>query len=148
MAINWTQVNVPTILAVGAAAVGIFNYIGDFDKRLAESENYRVMRSQQTDSNFVAVNKLIAESRAENQATRIAVNDLPFRVGNLEKGQEEQGKRIDRLSELIITNLEGVRKDIGALGTKIEVLSSKMDDNFPRDRAELNLNMTPVPRRN
>ena len=36
MAINWTSVNVPTILAVAGAAWGIFSYIQGFDSRLAK----------------------------------------------------------------------------------------------------------------
>jgi len=149
MAINWTQVNVPTILAVAGAAIGLFNYIGDFDKRLSEQEQYRTIRSSQTDSNFAMVNKSIEGLRYDQNLVRESVENIPYRVGVVEQGLIEQGKRTDRLSELILNNMDVFRKDINQLGTKIEVLASKIDDNFPSKRTQLMLSTPPdIPARN
>lgn len=137
MAINWTQVNVPTLLAVAATAAGVFNYVGDINTRLSDSETYRTMRSQQTDGKFTDLNNAVAGVRSDNAAIRMALQDVPYRVGNLEKGLEEQGKRTDRLSELILSNMDGFRKEIGGLGTKIEVLSSRIENNFPARKTNL-----------
>lgn len=125
MSINWTTVNVPTILAVAGAAWGIFSYVEDFDTRIGKMEDYRITRSAQTDREFENI-------KTSLKGFQISLNDLPFRVGSLEKGLEEAGRRTDRLSEIVLQNMEGIRKEINSLGTKVEVLSSKMDDAFPR----------------
>lgn len=130
MVINWTTVNVPTILAVAGAAWGLFTYINGFDTRIQKMEDYRVTRSAHTDKEFEAV-------KTSLKAVQTTLGDLPFRVGILERGLEEAGRRTDRLSEIVLQNMEGIRKDLSNLGTEVKVLSSKFDDQFPRRKTEL-----------
>lgn len=130
MTINWTTVNVPTILAVVGAAWGLFTYINGFDTRIQRMEEYRVTRSAQTDKEFDRVKNSIAQVQA-------VLDGVPFRVGVLEKGLEEAGRRTDRLSEIVLQNMEGIRKDLNHLGTEVKVLSSKFDDQFPRQKTRL-----------
>jgi len=137
MTINWTTVNVPTILAVAGAAWGIFSYVGDLDSRIGKMEDYRVTRSASTDREFEAI-------KTSLRGFQNTLGDLPFRVGALEKGLEEAGRRTDRLSEIVLQNMDGIRKDINALGTKVEVLSSKMDDAFPTRKTQLERTNIPL----
>lgn len=137
MAVNWTQVNVPTVLAVAAAAWGILSYVTDMKSELRRMEEFRVQRSQQTDTNFANVNKSIAELSGRFDAYRDSSKDLPFRVTSLERGLDETNKRVDRLSELLLNGIDALRKDINLVGTKVEVLSSKVDSAFPQRKASL-----------
>lgn len=130
MAINWTTVNVPTILAVAGAAWGIFSYVGGLDTRIQKMEDYRITRSAQTDKEFEGI-------KASLKGVQTTLGDLPFRVGILERGLEEAGRRTDRLSEIVLQNMEGIRKDLNNLGTEVKVLSSKFDDQFPRQKTKL-----------
>jgi len=126
MALNWTQFNVPTIIAVLGVGWGVANYISKIDSRLATVEEYRITRSAITDKKF------------EELAFRVSgFQDIPYRVGIIEKGLDEAGKRQDRLSELVLNNMENIRKDVSAVGTKVEVISSKLDDILPQRKAEL-----------
>lgn len=125
MAINWTNVNVPTILAVGGAVWAIFTYIGDIKNGQDRMEEYRVTRSAQTDKEFAMVKATIAEIQG-------STSNIPYRVGVIERGLEEAGKRTDRLSEIVLQNMDGLKRDMTAIGVKLEVLSSKFDDQFPR----------------
>ena len=129
MAINWTQVNVPTIVTVLGVAYGIVTYFNDLDGRL-----------KNTDDNVVGMKSDIA-------TTKQTMQDIPYRVGNLEKGLDEAGKRTDRLTDVVLSGMDNVRKDINTLGTKIEVLSSKMEDAFPKRRTDLGP-LYSVPQRN
>lgn len=121
MAINWTQVNVPTIVTVLGVAYGIVTYFNDLDGRLENTE------------------KNVVEMKSDIASTKTSFQDIPYRVGNLEKGQEEAGKRVDRLADIVLSGNEALRKEVNTLGTKIEVLSSKMEDAFPKRRSALDI---------
>lgn len=137
MAINWTQVNIPTILAVLGVGWGVANYVSKIDNRLGNVEEYRVSRGVQTDKNFADVNR-----RLDGLAS--TYQDLPIRVNIVEKSIDNVEKRQDRLSELILDSVEGIRKDVNTVGTKVEVLSSKVDDIFPQRKTSLERGSIPA----
>jgi phage shock protein A len=145
MAINWTQVNVPTILAVVGAAWGVFQYIGDFDKRLSASEQQAKIEADSNRSKLVDITRLIGDVQSELRSTRQFVENVPYRVGQLEAGLTEQGRRTDRISEALATSLDALRKDVSALGVKIEVLSSKLETNPSGRKINLVLPTSGVP---
>lgn len=128
MAINWTQVNIPTIITVGVTAIGMVTYFNGLDSRLSTIESNGETAKVQLAQQFEAVNNKI-----EQQAQ--ALENIPYRVGVVERGLEEANRRVDRLSDVIVNNMEGLRKDINTLGTKVEVMSSKLDDMAPTRRA-------------
>lgn len=126
MAINWTQVNVPTILAVLGVGWGVANYISRIDNRVENNDTSLTELSAQIDM------------MSKNH------QDIPYRVMTVEKGLDAVGRQQDRLSELILTSVEGIRKDVSAVGTKVEVLSSKMDDVIPQRKTMLEHRGVPV----
>jgi len=128
MAINWTTVNIPTIITVAATAVGMVTYFNSLDSRLTTIEQSSVSTQAQITQKFEEVNNKI-----EQQAQ--SLENIPYRVGVIERGLEEANRRTDRLSDVILSNMDGLRKDINTLGTKVEVMSSKIDDITPERKA-------------
>ena len=145
MAINWTQVNVPTILAVVGAAWGVFQYVGDFDKRLSASEQQAKLEAEANRNKLADITRLIGDVQSEVRGTRQFIENVPYRVGQLEAGLTEQSRRTDRISESLATSLDALRKDVSALGVKIEVLSSKLEGNRPDRKINYVLPTSGVP---
>lgn len=145
MAINWTQVNVPTILAIAGAAWGVFQYVGDFDKRLSASEQQAKIETEANRNKLADITRLIGDVQSELRSTRQFVENVPYRVGQLEAGLTEQSRRTDRISEALASSLDALRKDVSALGVKIEVLSSKLETNPSGRKINLVLPTSGVP---
>lgn len=147
MAVNWTQVNVPTILAVAGAAWGIFSYIQGFDSRLMKMEDSGVTRSVATADKLEQINRANAIQDEKIDGIVQLVSNLPYRVGVLERAVSETGERIDRMSDLLIQGRDETRKDLNAVSVKLEVISSKLDDILPQRKADASERMS-VPGRN
>ncbi len=124
--VNWLRFNVPSIVAIVAAAVGVMGYISSLDNRVAKIETDSAMRSQLTDKSLDQVQTAIAP-----------LNNMPYRVGILEAQALATNLRIDRFTEVITNTMELVRKDVNALSTKVEVLGTKIDALTPEKRTEL-----------
>jgi uncharacterized protein YkvS len=139
MAINWTTVNIPTIITVAATAVGMVTYFNGLDSRLTKIEETSVVSQDAITQNFEEVNNKI-----EQQAQ--ALENIPYRVGVIERGLEEANRRVDRLSDAILNSMDGLRKDVNSLGTKVEVMSSKLDDFAPQRKAAVE--RLDIPQRN
>ena len=122
----WRTLNIPNLLAIAGATIGIVTYINNLDARLANVEEYRVTRGAITDKKFDDI-----------QATLSPLQSMPYRVNILEQQATAINVRIDRFTEIISTNLELLRKDVNALSTKVEVLSQKIDGMAPEKRAEI-----------
>lgn len=122
--VNWLNVNVPTILAVIGVGVTLIYKGADMENRLAQVEQFRVSRTEAADKKFDDIQHALAP-----------LVNLPYRVGVLEQQQVATGMRIDRLTEIVSGTMEMIRKDIGLLSTKVEVLSSKIDGLTPAKRA-------------
>lgn len=133
MTINWTQFNVPTILAVLGVGWGVANYISKIDSRVENIEKTGV-QSEQSFKNLNARIDLLANT----------YQDIPYRVGALEKGLMNVDEQQSRLSELLINSVDGIRVQINGLGTKVEVMSSKMDDILPLRKTSLERSSVPV----
>jgi translation initiation factor 2 alpha subunit (eIF-2alpha) len=127
MAINWTQVNVPTILTVAGVAWGTISYINKLDGRIESLE----------------------KSNATVLIEMSYTKDIPFRVSAMEKNYETMVRRLDNIGEAIIQNMGAVQKDINTLGTKVEVLTSKIEDITPVKKSMLDrLEQRGLPDRN
>ena len=129
--INWLNVNVPTIVAVLTAVVTIVVYVNRLEGRIAVGETTAAERGKQTDAAFTDIRLQLAP-----------LSTLPYRMQAAETRLDEQGKRIDRISETIVDALDVIRKDINVLSTRVEVqsakideLAGKIDDMTPRRRA-------------
>ena len=132
MAVNWTQVNVPTILAVAGAAWAIFQYFGDFDSRLMKMEDKDASRNITTDQKFTDLGTSITDLRVKLEQ----LSGIPYRVDVVERGLQDFARRLDRLSESMQGGIGEVRKDVNAIDKKLEVISSKIDDIVPQRKAE------------
>ena len=147
MAINWTNVNVPTILAVAGAAWGVFSYIQGLDSRLTKMEEYRVTRSAVTDDKFEQISRANAVQDQKIDGLGSLLSNLPYRVGVLESAILETGKRMDRMSDAVIQGRDETRKDLNAVSVKLEVISSKLDDIVPQRKADASERLS-IPARN
>lgn len=123
--VNWFNVNIPTIIAVLGVGWAIASYVSDMKGRITEIENYRVQRSAQTDKAFASI-----EATLENLA------NTPFRMTNVEAQIASTNARLDRLVESLSGSVEMLRKDVNSVGTKVEVLSSKIDGWSPQDSSK------------
>lgn len=128
--VRWFQFNVPGIVATIVTVLGtgwaVANYISDLESRVEKIEEYRVTRSAITDAKFLDI-----------QTTLGALNNMPYRVNILEQQNSAVNLRIDRFTEVISNTMELIRKDVGALSTKVEVMSQKLDSLSADKRAEL-----------
>lgn len=112
--INWLNVNVPTVLAVLAAAISIITYFDDMNDRLTSIEQYRESRGRVTDGNFAEIREQL----------KPLVN-VPQEVLGLKAADVVLNARLDRLADTII---ETLRKDISQVSVKVEVLTTKHDN--------------------
>lgn len=124
--INWRTFNIPSLLTVLGTAVAVVTYVNSLDARLAKVEEYRVTRSSVTDRKFDDI-----------QAALAPLTNMPYRVGILEQQATAVNVRIDRFTEILTNTLELIRKDVNGLSTKIEVLSTKVDNLAPEKKAGL-----------
>lgn len=143
MAINWSNVNVPTIIAVGTLFWYMAQDNANIKSQLSEQERYAVVRSQATDKNFADLNAQVKQ-----------MQDLPFRMGAQEAKTAALWDRVDRLADAILSNQEAlrkdfnsavdvIRKDFSGLSTKVEVLDSKMDSIIDKPRQGAALSTPP-----
>lgn len=143
MAINWSNVNVPTIIAVGTLFWYMAQDNANIKSQLAEQERYAVVRGQAADKNFADLNAQVKQ-----------MQDLPFRMGSQEAKTSALSDRVDRLADAILANQEAlrkdfnsavevIRKDFSGLSTKVEVLDSKMDSMLEKPRQGAFLPMPP-----
>ena len=124
--INWRTFNVPSLITVVVTAVGMVTYVNSLDARLAKVEDNGISRAGITDKKF-----------DEIQLSLAALNNMPYRVGILEQQATAINIRIDRFTETITNTMELIRKDVGSLGTKVEVMSNKIDNLAPEKKAAL-----------
>lgn len=111
--INWLNVNVPTVLAVLAAAVSIITYFDDMNDRLTSIEQYRESRGRVTDGNFAEIREQLKP-----------LINTPQEIVGLKAADVVMNARLDRLADTII---ETLRKDISQVAVKVEVLTTKHD---------------------
>jgi hypothetical protein len=128
--INWLRFNIPSIVAILTAAIGITIYISDLKGRVEDLEDTTATRAQLTDKSLDQVQTAISP-----------LNNMPYRVGILEAQALATNLRIDRFTEVITSTMELIRKDVNVLGTKVEVLGTKIDNLAPPEKASLRRRM-------
>jgi cell division protein ZapA (FtsZ GTPase activity inhibitor) len=130
--VNWLRINVPSIAAVIMAAVTLTVYIQKLEGRLDVIEQSRQARSVVSDKNF-----------DEIQDKLKPLDNVTFRLDQMDKRDDAQDARIDKLLEIMGGKLDGVVDRVNVLSTKVEVLSQKIDSITPQKRAELGLTVRP-----
>lgn len=124
--INWRTFNIPSLITVVVTAIGMVTYVNSLDARVAKLEDNGATRATVADKKF-----------DEIQQGLNTLNNMPYRVGILEQQATAINIRIDRFTEVITNTMELIRKDVGALGTKVEVMSNKIDNLSPEKKAGL-----------
>lgn len=116
MTVNWFNVNMPTILAVVAMGTGTITYINHLESRIAQVENYRAMRSGQVDKTFADIGAQLS-----------LLNNLPYRMGQVEANVNSSNVRMDRIADSVLESVEGIKKDVGAMSTQVSLIGQKQD---------------------
>lgn len=124
--INW-NFNASTLLAITLACIGGLYKFTSLESRVDNMDDRGKARIMSTDKNFADIN-----------ASLDSIKDIPFRMGAQEAGLRNANERMDRLSEALLTGQEqlrkdfnnavdNIRKDVNAVGTKVEVLGTKLE---------------------
>lgn len=100
--INWFRVNVPTFAMVAAAIVGGAYWQSSTDAAVAQH----------------------AKDIAALQARVAPMDNLPYRMEQVEKSVVNTNVKVDNLSNTIINQMDLIRRDVNRLTTSVEVLSS------------------------
>lgn len=120
---NLTLGNVITlcVLMVGGA-VGY----GQLTNRIENMEAYRVERTKQTDEKFANITRAL-----EN------LPNLAYRVTAQEEGLKATNQRVDSSLATISSRLAEINQALGALDTKVQVLTQRLELTAPQRRAEV-----------
>lgn len=115
--IRWFNVNVPTIVTVLGALVTITAYINSIEAKVVALDTARTRLEDSINKRSIYVDAQLAP-----MAT------LPFRMSAVESSVIEANKRVDRISDLVLSSVDTIRNSVNGLATKVEVQSSKIDD--------------------
>ena len=124
--INWRTFTIPSLITVVVTAIGMVTYVNSLDARVAKIEDNSVSRATTADKKFDEIQLSLAQ-----------LNNMPYRVGILEQQATAINVRIDRFTETITNTMELIRKNVNGLSTKVEVMSSKIDNLAPEKKAAL-----------
>lgn len=116
--VNWLNFNMPTIAAVVA--------LGALFWSTAQKVGEMQAKIEAADKKFYEI-----------QQEMTPLGNIPYRTNILEQQATAINLRIDRFTEIITNTMELIRKDVNSLGTKVEVLSEKIDNISPAKKASL-----------
>lgn len=136
MAVKW-DINLGTIttLGIALATVGIWvnTQLTSLEERVNSTENFRASRTAQTDKNFVDLGILVKSTQEGVFKLSSDVNNLTYRMGQNETRLTNADERMDRIADSVLKSVDTIRKDVGALSTKVEVMNQKIDSlDVPR----------------
>lgn len=126
------DVNLGTLLPIGLAVLALFNYIKGLETQITVLDNRGLARI------------VIADNFQADVKAALKLNEAsPMRLTTVEEGLKNTNARMDRVVDLIQTGQEVmrrdvqtgfdlIRKDVSSLGTKVEVIGSKMDSATQR----------------
>lgn len=102
--INWFTINVPTLAMVVMAGSFITVSFNDLGR---------------------SVDSLKVDNESLKQTTS-DMNNIVYRVEQLESGLRKSNDRVDNLHNTLISGMDLMRRDINRLTTQVEVLSSRV----------------------
>lgn len=126
--VNWLRINVPSIAAIVLAAITLTIYIQRLEGRLDVIEQSRQARTVISDKNFDEIQQKLRP-----------LDNVTFRLDQMDKRDDTQDARIDKLLEVMGAKLDGISERVNSLSTKVEVLSQKIDAISPAKKADLGL---------
>lgn len=124
---NWGVFNVPTVTLCIAIAAMIYNTGSKqerIDARLEAIEMARASRSAE-------VNKILEAL----QSKVVPFDNLAYRVTVTEQGLADANRRVDRVGDSMTMGFDAIRKDLGTLATKLEVMDSKLQSAAPKPQS-------------
>lgn len=126
---NWfsRNISVANVLTVGSVGVAVVaGWVTMQNRVTLTDERYQMLsgRVQRLDEQIV---------------------NLPYRVTVVEQQMGTVNTRIDRVSENVIAALDGVRKDIAQMTTRLEVLTQRLETLAPPKRADADKAQHKVP---
>lgn len=129
--VNWGQVNVPTVVGIVGLAVMLWNASARVEQQAGRTtaletynsnlEKDRLRRRSETDGKIEAL-----------QARTAPLDNAIYRITVAETGIADVNRRIDRQGDV----LQALRSEIGAMSSKIDVLSEQVRASLPK-KAEL-----------
>jgi len=138
VAVKW-DINMGTVvtITIALATVGIWvnTQITSLGERVANSENFRQMRTAQTDKNFVDLGIIVKSTQESVLKQGAEVTNLTYRMGQNETRLTEADKRMDRIADSILGSVGSLKDDVARLSTKFEVMNQKIDSlDVPRTK--------------
>lgn len=102
--INWFRMNVPTLVVIIGAAITGASWQSSTDGVVAQNSR-----------DIIAI-----------QAKLTTMENLPYRMEQVEKGVANTNIKVDNLSNTIINQMDLIRRDVNRLTTGVEVLSARV----------------------
>jgi hypothetical protein len=136
VAIKW-DINLGTIISLGLPLVGgllwVNTQIVNLALRVQQTENYQVTQTTQTDKNFLDLTAAVRSFEGVTLRQNGDVANLTYRMGQSEANIRNMGERMDRVVDSVLLSVDSIKKDVGALSTKVEVMNQKIDSlDVPR----------------
>lgn len=104
LTINWFRMNVPTLVLILTAAVAGASWQSSTDSVVARNT-----------ADILSI-----------QAKMTTMENLPYRMEQVEKGVANTNIKVDNLSNTIINQMDLIRRDVNRLTTGVEVLSARV----------------------
>ena len=126
--INWPQI-VTTVISAAGLGLVILSYMASFTATQTQQTNdIAAIRDDRV--------KTAAAYMRERDVTQVAINKIPnleYRITMVEAAVMAANSRIDRQTDAI----GGLRNDIAAIGTKLEVLTTRIENAIPMKKSEV-----------
>lgn len=130
MAVKW-DINLGTIVTLGLALAGagiwVNSQLTELNVRMTQTENSRVTRSAETDKKFVDITAALRAVEQGGMKQAQVMDNLTYRMGLSEATIGATNQRMDRLADSILSSVEGLKKDVGGIGTEVKLLGQKVD---------------------
>ena len=104
LTINWFRMNVPTLLVVLAAATTGATWQTATEAKVSQN----------------------SKDIAALQVKMVVMENLPYRMDQVEKAGVNTNVKVDNLSNTIINQMDLIRRDVNRLTTGVEVLSARV----------------------
>lgn len=128
------QVDIGSLIAVvGVAVAMVTNY-----NQLQNNQD-KVKIWQETMEKQIAERRVLIDARFSALEAKVApIEAVQFRLGKQEADIVAVNSRIDRIVDSFSDQLKELRKDVNAVGTKVEVLTRSLEDQNRLNRPMAN----------
>lgn len=121
-AVDWFTDNFAILATLVGSVIGVVTYVNGIDVRLGRMEDKVQGRILYADARF-----------AELRTQMDLVVNLPYRMQQVEMAQSAANARMDKISETLLSAVEGIKRDVSTLSTQLAVTSAKIDSlDVPR----------------